>query len=238
MNGIDDVAGLRVGLSGAVPSRAASGDSSSWNAHDIMVTVTRLTQRVIAGGGVLLHGAHPTFVPLIQASARSTQRPVGAPERQIELFVVVPFLSDAQFDEFFVQRQHDDYAVVHAFGERDGDSAQELERMRKELIASCDVLVCVGGELHVTGERRPGVLVEVEKARELGVPVLVADAAGGAAREFALNDTRLMHGNDGMRDRDAGRTPEGIRAILDQSPAAATSRIMDEIVELRRSRRG
>jgi hypothetical protein len=236
MNGSDEIARLRVGLSGAVPSREASGDISAWNAHDIMVTVTRITQRVIAGGAVLLHGAHPTFVPLIEASARSTPRPRDAPDRQVELFVVVPFLTDAQYHEFFVQRRHDDYAVVHAFGDRTSDRTHELERMRDALIASCDVLVCVGGELHATGARRPGVLVEVEKARERRIPVVLAGSAGGATRELAF-DAHFMRGENGeIRDRWSGGSPEGIRAILDPSPAAATSRIMDEIVRLRRSR--
>jgi hypothetical protein len=238
MNGQDDIARLRIGLSGAVPSREASGDVPTRNTQYIMATVTRLTQRVIAGGGVLLHGAHPTFVPLIEASARSAFRPRDAPDRQVELFVVVPFLTEAQFHEFFVQRRHDDYAVVHPFGNRDGDRTQELERMRDALIASCDVLVCVGGELHVTGGRRPGVLVEVEKARERGVPVLLAGTAGGATRELILNDARSILGaNETTRDRQLDGSPGEVRATLDQGAAAATSRIMDEIVRLRRNRR-
>src|SRR5262245_39249041 len=105
----DELAGLRVGLSGAIPSRESSGDESAWNARDIMGTVTRIAQRVIGSGGSLLHGAHPTFLPLIEAAARSTPRPPSAPKRSVELYVVVPFLQDLQYNEFFKQGRHDDY---------------------------------------------------------------------------------------------------------------------------------
>jgi hypothetical protein len=237
MNGNDELAGLRVGLSGAVPSREASGDPAAWNVHDIMVTVTRVTQRVIAGGGVLLHGAHPTFVPLIEASARSTPHPPDAPARQVELFVVVPFLTDEQYDEFFEQRRHDDYATVHAFGTRDSDRLLELERMRDALIERSDVLVCVGGELHRSGARRPGVLVEVEKARARNVPVLLAGAAGGATRELLANDVTFGRGlYSERRKRSLSPRTDSIRVVPEEGPAAATNRIMHEIARLHSGR--
>jgi hypothetical protein len=194
--------------------------------------VTRITQRVLASGGRLLHGAHPTFVPLIEAAARSTPRPPGAPARPVELYVVVPFLQEYQYREFFEQKRHDDYAIVHAFGTRDSDRTATLAQMREALIENCDVLVCLGGESHVTGKRPPGVLVEMQLARRRNIPVVLAGGAGGETRMIMERAANISSPVEFFSPRGVA---EGVRLVPDAGPAAATSRIMDELKDVRSS---
>jgi hypothetical protein len=170
--------GKWIGLSGAVPIPGEFAEWE-WNDLDIRLTVLKVVARLLEAGANVVHGSHPTFVPLIEDVVTGN---VGFDEpKRVRMFVGRKFFpSDEKFDEFY--RRHDKYAHVEPIFGQDTDKV--LSELRDGLIAASEALICVGGRIRGV-QQKPGVEEEVRKALEkIGgpLPVYVAGAAGGFAR--------------------------------------------------------
>ena len=73
-----DLKGMRVGLSGAIPDTHdwAEGRAMDW---EILNAVSTLADTVFRGGGILVHGSHPSFTPRIIAQAEPYATERGEP---------------------------------------------------------------------------------------------------------------------------------------------------------------
>lgn len=174
---------MRIGLSGAMPDQADL-ERYGWSDLDIRTTVLRLVEAVLGHGGHLVHGTHPSFIPLIRRAAE-TQAEIFAGLHPVTMYVVAPYLKTHEREQLI--EQHSWYADIIFIGDIAPPTADRktiariqddaLEKMRGQMIESIDALVCVGGRIKKNKE--PGVAAECRLAVQLEKPVYLAAGVGG-----------------------------------------------------------
>jgi hypothetical protein len=168
-------------LSGAFPEpEAINTEGRKEHQQDTIDAVHAFAQGVFDRYGVVIFGAHPTFVPLIFDLA-VRRRPRDFKEA-VHLYVSRYFRPDlAQFEKS---------ATVFPIQEETGGEGTEarnrsLTRMRKAMINDSEAvgLIAIGGKA-----RRPGLSIgvdeEVELARAAGLPVFLIGAVQGRSSEL------------------------------------------------------
>jgi hypothetical protein len=175
------LAGLRVGISGAVPERQYWGEVRDLD-RLILSFVSQLSTLVTKYGGQVVHGSQPLLTPVIAEATRDKAQGTTA-----ALTLVASRLWGEPPEVTFRAARTAGAAVLLTpkVGEGDaGDPAtrnDSLTAMRIVLAQEIDVLVAVGGKLHATTGFNPGVLEELTQARWHGVPCFIFAALGGFA---------------------------------------------------------
>jgi hypothetical protein len=193
------LSGVHVGLSGAVPDREDLEDNQSGEL-DIRTMVSYLVDGVLKRGGRIVHGTHPTYLPIIRTVGRqfAAARHATAADKPVLMFLVGPYVTREEVDD--LRLAHSDYACLEVVGpcldatwsplERQAHQAAWLQVMRERMVATIDALVCVGGKGVRPEVPRPGVGAEADLARLAGKPVYLSAAFGGWARQ--VQEQRLM----------------------------------------------
>lgn len=205
------LAGLRVGLSGAIPDRKEL-EEHGWSELDIRTAVVYVVEAVLRRGGEIVHGNHPTYTPLIQAVARQESgREQRRGRKQVRMFVVGPYLKDVEVAQLCAE--HSDYADIELVGPWDREELAEPERaasrkewlqtMRERMSAYADVLVCIGGKGVRPDVPIPGVLAEASLMLERGRPLFFAAALGGFAQ--SVNERLLAAQDNGLSQEENHR---------------------------------
>src|SRR5438552_1674189 len=140
--------GFEVGLSGAVPDRHEWTEPAM--DRGILEFVALMTSLVVKYGGRIVHGAHPTFTPVIlrQAAQHATNR-----DRPAVTLVMSELWEKGYADgEFETFKRHAELVVTPQVGLGGPDNIEtrnkSLTRMRLTLIDRMNVMVAVGGKLH------------------------------------------------------------------------------------------
>src|SRR5262245_1308108 len=108
------LAGLRVGLSGAMPDRQEL-EEHGWSELDIRTAVAYVVEAILRRGGEIVHGNHPTYTPLIQAMARQEfGRSDRGGRKQVRMYVVGPYVQDIEVAQLCAE--HSDYADIELVG--------------------------------------------------------------------------------------------------------------------------
>src|SRR5437868_3037133 len=177
--------GFEVGLSGAVPDR------NEWTEpamdRGILEFVALITSLVVKYGGRIIHGAHPTFTPVI---LRHAQQHAGNRERRpVTLVMSELFRRLYSQAELSLLERDAEVVITPQIGEGDADHVEtrnrSLSRMRATLIDRMNVMVAIGGKLHATDGKVPGVVEELDLARRRGMACFLVGGLGGMAAEYA-----------------------------------------------------
>ncbi|QNI30993.1 TIR domain-containing protein [Alloacidobacterium dinghuense] len=157
-------------ISGAFPDGCTPKDQ-----QDIIDAVRAFAQRILQRGGTIMFGAHPTFVPLIVASARQLRS--NDVENALHLYYSKEFVSDLA--------QYNNHGTVIGVPKAGGRNAS-LTLMRERMVADefAVGLVAIGGRLVRPGIV-PGVDEEMALARKRNLPVLLIGSVQGRASEIA-----------------------------------------------------
>lgn len=166
-------------ISGAVPSledlRKHGGSES-----DLRFAVELLVESILAEGGNVVHGNHPTFTPVLGCVAH---RLLGADApRRVTLFGVRCFYEDADWERF--AHRSAGFATVVGVGARGDDKGDAIQRMREQMIPACDAMICIGGMYRPVVGKKQGVQIEAELLLAKRKPVFLVGAFGGAAAEY------------------------------------------------------
>lgn len=177
--------GVRVWLSGAVPS-----DASDVQRESITAFVQQFAAAVFRGGGHILHGSHPSFTPTLLQEA---DRYVAGGGRKDCLTLAVSRFWSKNMDAVPIQswRQH---CLVYETPEASGDNARDesLALLRQWMAARCDAFVAVGGLWWQEVAGRAGVPLEAGLAIDRGLPCFLLGGLGGAAQDFVRKNPLLI----------------------------------------------
>jgi SLOG cluster2 len=199
--------GLRVGIAGAVPERQYWGNVPDLD-RVILNFVAQLSALVIRYGGKIVHGSQPSLTPVVAEQAR-LHSPQGI--SCLTLFASQLF---GQLPEVVSRACRTAAAAVvltRKVGDGDFRDAKtrnnSLTAMRITLTSDVDVVVAVGGKLHLEEGFNPGVFEELVQARWHGAPCFIVGAFGGAAGRFdlpiveKLSSGNLLEGEDAPREQ-------------------------------------
>jgi hypothetical protein len=177
--------GFEVGLSGAVPDR------SEWTEpamdRGILEFVALITSLVVKYGGRIIHGAHPTFTPVILRHAQ--QHALNRNSPPVTLVMSELFSKEYSRAELNLLARNAEVVITPQIGDGGPDNIEtrnrSLTRMRIALIDRMNVMIAVGGKLHTADGRLPGVAEELNLARRRGMPCFLVGGLGGMAAEYA-----------------------------------------------------
>jgi uncharacterized protein len=217
------LSGARIWLSGSVPEFDGTTDTQR---AAILDFVRRFARRVFEKGGHIVHGSHPSFIPVLLDEAQRYQQKGGHKDRLV--LAVSRFWSKnqtkASLDEW------SKLALVYETPEARGNQARDesLELLRKWIVSRCDAIVVVGGKWWREVGGRAGVPLELGLAIERGIPCFLLGGLGGVAQEFVVQYpevfSRLKNGLDEIANRelsikaDVGSLAELVCAQLERLP--------------------
>ena len=194
-----DLTGVRVGLSGAIPDpKEWAGRALDW---EILNAVSTLADTVFSGGGVLVHGSHPSFTPRILAQATPYAEERGEP---VVTFVLSGLFADSAIARQLQDPRHKDVLRLIVVDPvippgHEGRGAEDpvvrnasLAAMRKRLVQEMDAMVIIGGKRWAESANKPGTAEELELARARGIPCYPLGGLGGMAKELADQPDSLM----------------------------------------------
>ena len=170
--------GLRVGISGSVPEREYWGKIADLD-RLILTFVAQLSALIIRYGGTVVHGSEPLFTPVLTEQAR---RQAHEGNVSLKLFASQVFGEVSEVTRRAVLMAHTQVVMTRPVGKGDYRDPKthndSLTSMRLAMTKDIDVLVAVGGKLHLNTSFIPGVLEELAYARWHGVPCFIVGAAG------------------------------------------------------------
>lgn len=169
--------GVNVWISGALPEREFW--PHSLYDRDILTFVAQLSRIVFLKGGVIIHGCHPSFTPIL-----ANQHSISAPQFSNSLQLYVSGAFDSEFKE-----KYSSSCKVNIVPrvEADGVKAtidKSLTALRHEMAKNADIMVVLGGKMHRDGIREPGIFEEIRIATEYGVRSYVLPQFGGATKDL------------------------------------------------------
>lgn len=176
--------GLMIGLSGAIPER------STWQNqaldYEILNFVRIFSGLVMKYGGVIVHGAHPAFSPILLKQAKRHYRKDGT--YPLHLVMSNLWAKEYSNSELEFYKQYSDLTITMQVGKGSvTDSTTinaSLSCMRKILIPKMDLFIAIGGKLHSDSEIIPGVEEEYQLAKQYNIPCIVLPALGGKASDI------------------------------------------------------
>ena len=174
------LAGLRIGISGAVPERQHWGKVVDLD-RLVLTFVAQLSALVVRYGGQVVHGSQPLLTPVIAEQARRQLRESTEP---LKLFASQVFGELPEVTERAARAARAQVILTAKIGPgdyRDPETRNpSLTAMRMAMTEQVDVLVAIGGKLHRDTGFNPGVLEELVQARWHRVPCFIVGAFGGA----------------------------------------------------------
>ncbi len=176
--------GLRVGIAGAVPERQFWGTIPDLD-RLILTFVAQLSSLVIRYGGSVVHGSHPALAPVV---AEQASRQARAGITPLRLFASQLFGEIPEVTRRAARLAQAAVVVTGQIGEGNAMNPETRNRsltaMRLVMMQHVDVVVAVGGKLHVDTGFNPGVLEELAQARWHNIPCFVVGAFNGAAGQL------------------------------------------------------
>jgi hypothetical protein len=176
--------GMTVGISGAVPERKFWGQVPDLD-RLILTFVAQLSALVIRYGGVVVHGSQPVLTPVVAEQARRQAREGTTP---LKLFASQLYGEIPDVTLRAARSVRAEVIVTSKIGNGDARDPetrnQSLTAMRLAMTQQADVVVAVGGKLHVDTGFNPGVLEELMQARWSGARCFVIGAFGGVAGQL------------------------------------------------------
>jgi hypothetical protein len=197
MNSESALRGVGVFLSGSIPDQPNEAARQAAEKR-LMVFLSELSRGILASGGDVVFGGHPTITPVVHWLARQLG-PVGG---RVHLFQLERFRNtsppEAHDSAIFPQARW-----IPQHGPEDHFVAGELKEMRQEMVTRADAGVFVGGRTAGNVGGKPGIRMEFEmfRAENTNSPVylvgLLDGAVGEIIRELEASNKR---GPNGLTD--------------------------------------
>ena len=189
--------GLDIGLSGAVPGRESWSEPAMDRA--ILEFVALFSGMIFKYGGRIVHGSHPTFMPVILRQAR-LHAGKGCSRKPVTLIMSGLWAKD--YPKEFIDGVADvaEFVVTKQIGDGGPENVEtrnrSLTEMRQFLIGGQNVMVAVGGKMHERDGIAPGVREEMDMAEKKGIPRFLIGGMGGYAAQYAgeLTPSSLRNG--------------------------------------------
>lgn len=192
--------GIRVWLSGAVPEADGTNEQER---KAIEAFVELFASAVFRLGGHIIHGAHPTFTPILLAKAIEHQRH-GGKKDCLTLVVSRHWSKDPRKTGIDDWRND---CTTYETPEATGDNARDdsLRILREWMAARSDAFVAVGGKWWQQVAGRAGVPIEASLAVARGIPCFLAGGLAGAARDYVRDHPELLRSLKNGLDEDSNR---------------------------------
>jgi hypothetical protein len=188
-----------IGLSGAIPDRADWSEPAM--DRGILEFVALFSGIVLKYGGRIVHGCHPTFMPVILRQARL--QAAGRQRRPLTLVMSDLWAQDLSQGDIASMTDIAEFVITKKIGDKGPEDAEtrnrSLSAMRRVLINSQNVTVAVGGLMHRGDGIVPGVAEEVSYAREKGIPQFLIGGLGGLTKEL-VRTVEPAHLNNSLSD--------------------------------------
>jgi hypothetical protein len=182
-----DLKGMPVLLSASMPEEIAD----SPKAQDLYTAIALLTHEVIAAGGRIVFGGHPSITPLVREAVKRLGKRNVADLYQLR-----------RFEESAPEEIRDDgvFREIHWIEGDGGDIDAELARMRDRMTEAAQAAIFVGGKTADHYGKMPGIRNEyrrfVEKHPE--GPVYLVGLLGGEAlkliQEMETGEAAALNG--------------------------------------------
>jgi uncharacterized protein len=133
--------GARIWLSGSLPEINQTTEAQR---AAILDFVRKFARRVFERGGHIIHGSHPTFVPVLLEEAKRYHQAGGHKDRL--MLAVSRFWSKDQLQS--PANSWREHALVYEIPEPQGMLSRDesLGLLRKWIVSRCDATVVVGGK--------------------------------------------------------------------------------------------
>ncbi|MET3973173.1 CBASS cGAMP-activated phospholipase [Bradyrhizobium sp. S3.9.1] len=171
--------GARIWLSGSIPDSQGSPDPKS-----MRVFIEQLSGRIFRDGGSIIHGSHPTIWPMLLKQAEEYGAAGGS--RECLTMAVSRQYSSEPVKNGIDMRQWQACSIVHEVPAETGEDkkVQNLRRLRNWIADRCDAVVIVGGKGWKSNPGAAGIPIELNMARERGLPCFLVASLGGAAAGY------------------------------------------------------
>jgi patatin-like phospholipase/acyl hydrolase len=209
--------GARIWLSASIPTEMEADDEIR---KSIASFVATFAQRVFERGGHIVHGSHPSIVPIL---ADVSTRFVSSGRRRDILLLATSRYFDEGERSFLLPFAGS--ALVEETLAATGEGARErsLQILREWMSSRADAFVAVGGRGWKEGRTHPGVPEELRLALDRYLPCFILGGLGGALREYLDAHPDLIHAlRNGLgyeKNRDlalTGNVSHLAREVVDQ----------------------
>jgi hypothetical protein len=183
--------------------------------------VALFTGLVVKYGGRIVHGAHPTFTPVILRQA--AQHSMNLEIKPVTLVMSELWAKHYSGDQLKTLTENARLIVTPQVGEGGFEDTatrnKSLSEMRQILVQNMNVMVAVGGKLHSIDGKISGVREEMNLARSRGMACFLVGSLGGMAAEYAkgLRTTSVLRNE---------LSDEENRKLFDTADVAATVNII------------
>ena len=153
----------------------------------ILEFVSLVSGLVIKHGGRIVHGCHPTFTSIILRQARL--HAAARARKPVTLVMSELWARDLSDEEIESMTDVAEFLVVKQIGLKGPEDVQtrnqSLSAMRRVLVGAQNVMIAVGGKMHVADGKTPGVWEEMQLAQKRKIPRFLVGGLGGFAQTLA-----------------------------------------------------
>lgn len=170
---------------------SAASDNKNQTAEEIEkmeVLIRRLAREIYSQGGTIVHGMHPVITKWLVAELNT----IPEDRRRNALQLVV-----SQFFPSELADEHSKTVTVVRIPASDKGRDASLWEMRRALSFRCNSFVAIGGKLHLEAKGRAGITIEIDFARNAGLPCYILGGFGGDAHRYIENN-RLDNLKNGL----------------------------------------
>lgn len=186
--------GVRIWLSGAVPPDADTRYQSA-----IRTFVRHFVEQAFRSGAHILHGSHPTFVPILLEEA---ERHISNGGRRDCLTLAVSRFWSKDSSQVPVQQWRKTCVVYETPEATAGEASRDesLSILRQWMAERCDVFIALGGMWWRELAGRAGMPIEAGMAIERQLPCFLLGGFGGVTGDYVVENAdifrRLHNGFD------------------------------------------
>ena len=189
------LAGISVLLSASVPDEL----NPSMDAQDILSALILFTQKIIAAGGRIVFGGHPTVTPLIRKAVLT----INGEREAVRLYQLRRFREHAP-EEI---RDENAFGKVHWIGNEQGEASMEsdLGEMRDAMCAASQAAIFIGGKTSGYHGSKPGIRDEYErflKHNPTGPVYLIGVMNGETGRIIHELEQQERHEPNALSDKE------------------------------------
>ena len=172
--------------------------------------VRMLAREIYSQGGTIVHGMHPVISKWLVAELET----IPEDRRRGTLkFVVSQFFLDSAPSPTLADKYAEIIPVIRIPAiNKDRDAS--LKKMRHEISTLCNAFVAIGGKLHLEAKGRAGITMEIDFARNAGLPCYALGGFGGDAKRYIENN-RLDNLRNGLSRTENAKLTES--SIVDEA---------------------